>query len=259
MKSVAIFSHALRQVFGNAAAVVRLTLFLSVVPLLLILGLGVQPYLDGSAQLPPAAWPWPQLILVGIVSMVASLWLAVGWHRFVLLDEPAPGITPRWDGSRILAYLWASIITILLMVLIGLVVGLAGGMVIGVVAAATASGAPSTGQVLLFILLGALFILAPIIAVFYRVASILPAAAVGRPLGVSEAWRATQGAFGAFYVLALMQVILSAVLEQIGGVFPTGSIGATVWFFLVQWVNLILGLSILTTIYGHYIERRELV
>lgn len=259
MKSVAIFRHALRQVFGNARAMVRLTLLLAVVPLLMILGLGLGPYLDGTAQLPVEHWPWPQIILVVIAGVVASLWLAVGWHRYILLEEMPPGITPRWDGGRILAYLWASIIAGAIMLLIGLVIGFVGGIVVAILGASTVSGAPSTGQVLLFMALGALFIAAPIIALFYRVASIMPAAAIGKQLTLSEAWGATSGAFGAFYALALIQFAISLLLDQVGTLFPAESIGASVWFFLVQWVNLILGLSILTTIYGHYIERRELL
>ena len=41
--------------------------------------------------------------------------------------------------------------------------------------------------------------------------------------------------------------------------FPVGSLIASAWSFVSQWIVIMVGVSILTTLYGHYVEERPLV
>ena len=45
------------------------------------------------------------VIIVILFGIVISLWVAVAWHRFVLLDEVPNGLLPVWNGSAIASYL----------------------------------------------------------------------------------------------------------------------------------------------------------
>lgn len=40
-----------------------------------------------------------------VVAFIATLWIAVAWHRFVLLNEAPQGLLPAFKGDRVMAYL----------------------------------------------------------------------------------------------------------------------------------------------------------
>jgi hypothetical protein len=35
-----------------------------------------------------------------VVAIVAYCWAAVGWHRYVLMEETGNGFLPQWRGDR---------------------------------------------------------------------------------------------------------------------------------------------------------------
>jgi hypothetical protein len=45
------------------------------------------------------------VIVVALLAMVIMLWVAVAWHRFVLLAEAPNGWLPIWNGSAVASYL----------------------------------------------------------------------------------------------------------------------------------------------------------
>ena len=91
-------------------------------------------------------------------------------------------------------------------------------------------------------------------------ATALPAMAVDQPASFTAGWEATQGQNDTFIGLAVISVaamFASAIvgLYILGGIMPL----FILWTIAFNWFATMVGLSILTTLYGHYIEKRPLV
>lgn len=183
--------------------------------------------------------------LFQILTLVAGLWVAVAWHRFVLLEEYSAALPP-FHGKRMLTYFLWGFLIVLLVVLgtsaIGLVIGL------------LLSAIPPLAAIAMFALLvGAIW-------VFYRLSPVLPAAAIDQTIGIKGAWLATKplsrqvlstafflgisGAVGiGFSLLIALQVnIMIGVLLMVA----------------VNWTYSMVGISVLTTIYGIAVEGRSI-
>lgn len=62
-------------------------------------------------------------------------------------------------------------------------------------------------------------------------------------------------------VLAIITTIAAIVIDLPANVFarlPQGWIWATIWLLLTGWVKIMVGASVLTTIYGYYVEKRAI-
>lgn len=180
-----------------------------------------------------------------VLALVASLWIAVGWHRFVLTGESPRGWLPAWHGSEILSYLGRSIV-------IGLLIGL-GIAVIGGLAMGVAVAAPGLVGLVAFGLVG----LASY--VFFRIGLILPAAALGEKLSLGESWQATRQDDKAILVLALIVMagqFLITVPAMIDG--DSSSVISLIYSIVVNWFATMIGISVLTTLYGYFVEGRSL-
>ena len=195
--------------------------------------------------------PGRELAALGLGAILAAfgfLWAAVAWHRFVLLEE-SPGLLPALHAGRIGAYLWAWVRLIGPLILVGLAVATAGAAIAVVAAAA---GVPA----LAFLLFFGLNILA--IYATLRFSLVLPAAAVGKRMGVVESWELTGGAREAILIAAALLSVLNAVIELAGGALGLAGGAGAVLSLGTWWFGFVLGLSILTAIYGHVVEGRPL-
>jgi hypothetical protein len=241
-----IFVKAIRLVFDNFGAALRISALLYLIPV--VVGF-VLTYLvvQSVLQSPPEARDFSRVTTVqtvaGLVSLAAALWIGVAWHRFILLDEKPGAVIPVFNGRRILSYFGYS----LLLVLIALPFGLA----LLLLAFLPPPAGPMVASV------GALVTAFVYLVVGYRLGVILPAAAVGRPLRLGEAWRATRGATGTIVVLALVTAI-SAIVIQLPALGMTGPyvIAGLLWRLVVGWLEVLVGVSILTTLYGYFVEHR---
>ena len=124
MKAWSMFVHSLRLVINNLDVALRVSLVLySVQAISQIYTFSAN---SGEMVQGPDGIPYPDIsagegfvmLLLGIAALLASLWIAVAWHRYVLLGEEPAGWLPNWPGAAIPGYLWRS-------VLLGLVVALA--------------------------------------------------------------------------------------------------------------------------------------
>jgi hypothetical protein len=110
--------------------------------------------------------------------------------------------------------------------------------------------------------LAAIAALAAALIVGYRFAPLLPASAVGQPLTFGAAWEATKGATSAIVVLAIVSAVASFVIDLpalvLGLAGPPGHILGLIWMLGTGWVKMLVGVSILTTLYGHYVEGRAI-
>lgn len=235
----AILGHAFRMIYGDISAVLRLSL-----PLCLLIGMEL---ILQNSDIPAEHRTSGLSVFISLINLGASFWVAVAWHRYILLEEYPDGALPRFNGPEIWRYcLWSfglSIAFALPLAMIGGVMfGLADLDVLG------------PGAMLILIPLG--FVLFWALA---RVSPILPAVAVGKQLTPVEAWSATRPiALGLVWILLLLSLggtLLSGLSLALYSAVPfLGIIAAGV----LQWLLTMLPLSVATTIYGVYVEGRSL-
>lgn len=255
MKGWQIFLHSLRQVTGNFEAALRVSgvLYLAqfAVALLLLGGAALLPGgTEAAMQGGPGAGAFIAALLTVFVAVMAGLWTAVGWHRYVLLSETS-GFLPVFRSDRMWAYFLRSLGYGLIIVLCGAIWGAIVGFLIGSV---------FMGSVALMMVLMTILIQLPLVALAFRLTTALPAAALGATTDFWAGWKATEGQTGDFVVLALIAVGATLVLNLIGlYVFSGIMILSLLWTVILGWLQMMVGISILTTLYGHYIEKRPLV
>ncbi len=250
---VNLFMHSVRLVLGDWQNALRVTgvLYLIYAIPALILGLmapapppGASPE-QVAAAIGAAA---PAGIITTLLLAVVYVWLAVTWHRYILLNEQPEGQLPPFRRSEILAYAGNAILLVLIMIAFSIVVGLILSplLLLGIIGA---------------IIMPIVFISLALI-VDYRLGLVLPARAIGQRLTFGESWAATKGESGTILVLAIISAV-AAVLITIPGMVLAfvpgiGGILSLLWQLATGWVTLVVGVSLLTTLYGVYIEKRSI-
>lgn len=257
MKGLQIFLHSVRQVTGNLEGALRVSavpyVAQAVVGLLLVGSVGsMAGGMDAGNPVAALSGTSGLAMLVALaVAIAAGLWMAVAWHRYVLLAEAPQGFLPVWKGERILAYFLRSLGYGVIVILAGAVWGAFVGFAFSFVA---------SSSVMLFMLLVTLFAQIPIAAGAFRLAAALPGAALGDERAFMAGWQATAGhsidilwlsvfAIGAHLILALIGMLVFAHVWLL----------LAIWQFVTGWLVMMVSVSILTTLYGHYIEGRALV
>jgi hypothetical protein len=114
-------------------------------------------------------------------------------------------------------------------------------------------GLPALAGIMSLILIGAAAYL------FFRLGIMLPAAALGEKLTLGETWDVTKGRSSIILVLALI-VVGASVIIQLPSWFNDNpsSIINVVYSLVVNWFATIIGISVLTTLYGHFVENRPI-
>lgn len=200
-------------------------------------------------------------IPLALASIVAYSSIAVNWHRYVLLDEIAQG----WQRLRIDGLIWRYIGNFILIFLILLACGIPVGAAVGLISYLLTT---LWGEEMLLVMLvpsvAALYALAFIAA--YRLMVKLPAVALGRrDFSMGDAWRATKGnslrLLGLLILFVLCLLLLTAgmfVITYLFGLLGTVGLSLAVAIqVMVNWVATILGVTLLTSLYGFFVEGRE--
>jgi hypothetical protein len=183
-----------------------------------------------------------------LIGLFVLSWIAVAWHRFILKEE-YPGLIPTLNSAHILPYIGRSIVLALLMTVILLPVAAVAGVVLSALGLINSALA---GLVIGFAM-GLFFTF-----VWLRVALVLPATAINEPISIREAWTlsnpASSDILSASVILVGLNIVVGAVLEIF--------FGPTLMGFIVNlgvsWVTLMIGTSVLTTLYGHLVQGRPL-
>ena len=84
-----MFLHSVRMVLDNLGVALRLSLLLYLVQVVFTVFLFTSPGGGDPMQQTPAGAG--EMFLLSLFAVVSSLWIAVGWHRFVPMSN---------DGSR---------------------------------------------------------------------------------------------------------------------------------------------------------------
>ncbi|ABF65616.1 membrane protein; putative [Ruegeria sp. TM1040] len=246
-----IFSHSLGMVLRNLGWAVQIALVPVLIAVVciaallwthvgeLIASMGRQGYVPSGAFI-------TSILLSVAIFIMAQLWVFVNWHRFVLLEEYPTSWFPTIHGDRMLAYFGTGLLLGLIMAL----AWIAGGIFSSV---GSVLGSPVISLLILFIVMVGVGLL------FFRLMPTLPAAAIGNTLSLRESWEATKGTAGTavvlFIVLVGIQIVLQAVTNLSIYIFaPLGLVFALVSALIMTLVNV----SILTTVYGHYVQGRSI-
>lgn len=255
MEAWAIFRHALRMVFGNFGDALRVTGVLYVAMFVaqwVLVGALLSDDAAMQAAFANGTMPWGSIALYGFVAIVVSIWAAIGWHRYVLLEE-RPQFLPKFLAANVLSYSWKTALTTLMILIpAGVAAGISG-LVVGILGA---YANPSAG--LVGVTVGVLAGMVVGFLIAYRLSPILPAAALGKKMGLGEAWAKLRDKNKMLILLVVMTLIAAQILTIPTFFMPPTSTGAQIVAFIIGWVQLTVGASIITTLYGVYVEGREL-
>ena len=253
MKGWQIFVHSVRQVFGNLDGALRVSgvLYLVQIGVAVLFGGGMMMASGQMMQGGMSAGVILGVLVVAVVAVVTGLWIAVSWHRYVLLGEKA-AVLPAYRGDRIWAYLVRSLGYGLILVVGGAVLGAVVGTIFGGLAV---NSSMAVGMIALGVL-----VYLPVLVIGFRLTSSLPATALGVDRPFLSGWGATKGQMPDLISLAAIVVVLGVGLELIGFyLFQQIPVVSAIWSFGIGWVRMMVGISIVTTLYGHYIENRPLI
>ncbi|MEE9454551.1 MAG: hypothetical protein V3V13_09245 [Paracoccaceae bacterium] len=216
---------------------------------------------------------YPVFVMLAIVLAPFFIWsislIAVVWHRYILLVEIPRGIIPYRKGLSVWMYFWYGVGIGLLLMLTFMVFG----FILALIIPFIIDIIPISPVLLPIIIL----IISTIL--FYRMALILPSVAIDDTLSLADAFRESRGFTWDIIVmavlLALANIAINLVIAVIFGL-PIGtdmssfdpnataaltgvnSILHMVISIAFAWFTFILNISILTTLYGHIVERRQI-
>ncbi|MGY3438461.1 MULTISPECIES: hypothetical protein [unclassified Marinovum] len=238
-----MFTHSVRLVINNLDVALRVSLLLYLVQIasqLFSHSVGVEMVAGPDGGVYPVHSGIEGLVMMalGIAALCASLWIAVAWHRFVLLGETPSGWLPKWPGGTVLGYLWRSIL-----------LGLAVGVALLPVIMLTSIMLPPIAMMSIVVGAGAYL--------FFRLSPILPAIALGETMSFKDAWVATRDASGTMAGLAGLMILATFVMQiptMLSG--DPNSTLSLVYSIVVGWFATMIGISLLTTVYGHCVEGR---
>lgn len=252
-----IFIHSVRQVFGNMNGALRVSAVLTIAQFVVMLTLGRVFLMDQAemqTQMLEGNFSWPSYALAIVLLMLLGIWIAVGWHRYVLTNEQ-PAFVPKLRLDRVMGYFGKSLLIGLMVVPVVLLCGLIVGFAIVPLFGNTIMSHP-----FLFGAIMGLLVYVPAGIVALRLSSALPGVALEGGVSVFTGWRATVGETGTILGVVLLSVIGSLILSAPTFLlFQAGSVAGIIWQFATQWVQVMVSVSILTTLYGHYVEGRPLV
>lgn len=251
-----IIRHAFRMIFGNFGQALRVSVgpYLLLLAALLGIGLlaGVQNFAfstDGELLQGPDGFS--PLVFLGVIFIIlfglfVFGWVAVSWHRFILLEEYT-GALPAVTDRPIWPYVGRSFLYGFLLVLVAMPMFL----ILSLIAA------PLGGFALI---IATLIVAIALTYGWFRIAIALPSIAVGKPITLGQAWTASAGISSTILGVAFLLMAFNSV-AGIGVTMVTNIsvILGVICEIALQWTTLMLGVSILTTFYGHLIEKRPLV
>lgn len=246
-----LFKHSISMIFRNLPVIIRISWF----PLLCFggaiwaffysIGLPLSTLWGPSVRFTGSELSSGLFLKFGLFwlfSAFLAIWGVVAWHRYVLLEEAPEGWIPKFRSTAVGTYVWRLFLLVLAFLALGVPLGF---LLLGVVSALGWIG------IALFVLAGAVLATA-----FTQMAVTLPAAALEKPISFGEAWEASIDDF--WQVLLL--VVLVGGLQYAADWISTQLVFVPVLGFVVPLLFAaflaMLNVSILTTLYGHFVEER---
>ena len=187
MKGVQIFSHSLRQVMDNLGPALKVSGVLYLVQVLITMALGYAMASRGMGMM--GGGMGLGVVLVLVVSLITGIWIAVAWHRYVLLGEIPAGVVPPFMAERMGQYFIKSLLIGLVLMVLGMILM----MIVGGLFGRLMMGGP-----VIAMLLVAVMVQVPMIFLGLRMAAALPGTALGQNPPLMAGWQATAGEWRPF-------------------------------------------------------------
>ena len=254
-------NHAFRSTRDNGAFAFHISWPWILVLLPLNVGGNLYLILNGLGQSQEVE-PRALAVLVPLfaVSILAYASIAVNWHRYVLLDEVAVVCQRLRIDSLMWRYVGNGFLIGIILVAGAFAAGL-GIALIGMVFGAVVGKAATVIVVPAMLALYAMVLVAA-----YRLSVKLPAIALGRhDFSLKDAWASTAENF--WQLLGLIVLFVACVFIAALGMFlvsyifgTLGTVGLSVALaiqVLVNWIVTILGVTLLTSLYGFFVEGRN--
>lgn len=269
-----IVLHTFRMIFGNFGQALRVSIGPFVLLIVVAIGLAASvgfpldpanAAIEDFSNMSPAVGFLP-IILIPLMLFVFG-WVAVSWHRFILLEEYA-GILPQVKDRPIWRYVGKSIGLALLIAIIAIplfaILGpLAGRDIADAVGDATAVAVGSVPEIPFGVqmkwLIINMIVTIPLTYLSLRWGIALVGTALGKPLGFVEAWGKSQSVAGVLFGIVILLLLINLVPQLVSLALAGVPALQMVIDVAMTWLSMMLGISILTTLYGHVIEERPLV
>ncbi|MCP4071502.1 MAG: hypothetical protein GY742_07140 [Hyphomicrobiales bacterium] len=166
----------------------------------------------------------------------------------MLLEERSESVLPNWRGDLVWSYLKHAIV-------VGLAVGVIG--MIPMFSILYLFSTIITSSILVFglfsLLMGAI-----LYYISLRFGLVLPAAALENPMTIRDSLHKTKSASGAIMVASLLLAVFTFAIEFIVEATGLNQITFQISSYITGWISMMLGVSILTTLFGYLVENREL-
>jgi hypothetical protein len=251
-----IVRHALAMVFGNFGQAMRLSIGPFLIAAGLIYALAEALEIGAVSLMFLAMDPTNSdplilvfLLVALLIAVFVTAWVAVAWHRFILLEEYVqlmPQLRDRPIGGYVLTSLGIGVWIVL--------VSFGAGLVLGIFMALT-----GTGDSIVIGFVGGALIGALSSYVWFRLALVLPGLAIGKRMKLSEAFAATRPLDGTIWQVVFILVFINFLAQTAAGAIAPGSVAVQLILNgVVTWFSFMIGLSVLTTLYGHLMEGRAL-
>lgn len=266
--AIEAFKHAVQSVRSHLNVAFRMSLPWLIILLAVALGrfFHLRANLTGDEQKDAALAVSTGIPLFLMVSF-AFCSIAVNWHRFIFLDEIAQG----FDRLRADQVVWRYFGNFLLIAVILTLIVMAASLPLAVVLSVLRIPVESLQDIAAWpwpVRVVVQFVIACLVtALFFRFAIKLPAIALGKTgFGLRSAWAATKRNTASLLILAALNALAAFAAEALLEVLTLvlgfadraiGSMVVLVLGFLVQWLVAILGTTILTSLYGYFVEKRD--
>lgn len=258
MLGLKLFIHAARMVFTNLVPMMQIF----ALPLAVVLAVtmafstyvGLGPFFIISGQ----SVQFNNIsggLLAAFVCSFFIIWLAlmngvVHWHRYILLGEKPGVLMLQVSWRQVAKYVVGGIVILGVLILPFWLLGMIAGRV--------AIGFAMNEQ-----LLAAQGIMTAVsiffTAIFLALSPILPANAVDRNFKISDGLSAMSGSLGALIICAIGLAVLQWGDDVLFRQLATLNLQlAAVIGIVVQMMVAMIGVSLITTIYGHFVEERPL-
>ncbi len=206
-----------------------------------------------SPQSAPTQINFPLLGVSLVLSLLGWMVFAIFWHRHALLENEARHQVMTVERRIYWQYFKGVTVVFFLAALAAFGLGFGAAFIIAIFSAASPS-------VLSIATLGTTLIINMALSwIILRNSLVLPAAATGAHLTVSESWRATahvsRDIFWTAILLGVINVLLQQSVVAIAMALPTMALTATLVQILVQ---ALIFVSVLSTLYGHLVQHRPL-
>ena len=275
MQAWKLFSHSVLQIIRNLKAVLLITfipfIILSI-PIFIVMS-AVPHIIDSAIDNPSSgmflrlgpfgpsvpfesfsSFIWPLLFSFAFAGIV-SLWTAVTWHRFILLNEPPQNPFSKKNLLRMASYFKTLILLIIIIIPIFFVTSILSSFVLAIVITP-----PVGAKTILIMILWATLFSAFFWTIYLRLCPALPASALGEGVSFFDGYMETRGATITFFIMGVAFTLTSMSFEFLLDKIPFHIIGRILIFeFLAAWLAFVFNLSLITTLYGHYVEKRALV